>query len=171
MIEYRCTYCHQELRPATASPGGQNDVSHGICRACLGKVMAGLGQPLADYLNEIEAPVFMVNDSGRIVMANQQAQGLVDRPQNEIEGLLGGEVFGCPHANDPGGCGETLHCLSCAIRMTVMNTFTSGLSHHKVPACLDLDTMAGTRQMRFTISTEKIDQAVLLKIDEMEAID
>jgi hypothetical protein len=37
----------------------------------------------------------------------------------------------------------------------------------RVPACQDIQTSHGVREMRFTISTEKVGRFVFLQIDEV----
>lgn len=167
MIHYLCTFCQEELRPPEFPEEKEELISHGLCRPCLEKAMSRHGRSLNDYLRQFKEPVLVIDQNGRAITANDAGQQLLGKEMDEIEGYLGGEIFGCQHAQEEGGCGETLHCLSCVIRNTVEETYRTGIPHHKVPACQDLDTVAGPRKVRFIISTEKIDHSVLLKIDNI----
>ena len=84
-----------------------------------------------------------------------------------IEGFKGGDVFECAYAKLPEGCGETNHCDGCSIRKTVMDTFQTGKSHLKTPAYLFHGIPDNNDEIRFLISTEKVKDVVLLRIDEV----
>ena len=71
-----CCYCNANLGSATFEDGGEEKISHGICRKCLGQIMKGLGQPLAEYLDSLDVPVFVVDGEGRVVCASKSAQVL-----------------------------------------------------------------------------------------------
>jgi hypothetical protein len=73
----------------------------------------------------------------------------------------------CARARLPGGCGKTEHCKACAIRNTVMETHATGKAVEKREAYQLVITPRGETKMRLLISTEKINQVVLLRIDEM----
>ncbi len=87
---------------------------------------------------------------------------------HEVEGQLGGDVFSCAYASLPGGCGQTIHCKSCTIRITVTDTAETGKQHERVEAYQELHHITGDRIIRFLISTEKVGDVVLLRIDDAE---
>lgn len=126
---------------------------------------------LDDLLEEIEVPVFVVDDSGIVRGANLLAQEMVGRSLEEIRGCLGGDIFGCAYADDPDGCGRTVHCQTCTIRNTVMQTHMNGESQTRVPAVQDLDAAVGIMKVRFLISTEKRKDVVLLKIEDAQPME
>ena len=167
MIRYLCADCQAELRPPEPSHDSQEHVSHGLCRGCMAKAMTRLGQSLNDYLNELQEPVLVMDKYARVITVNQPGEQVLGKPLPGISGYLGGEVFGCLHAKEPGGCGATLHCLSCVIRDTIEDTHRTGQAHHHIPACQDLDTVDGPRKTRFIISTEKVEELVLLTLEDI----
>jgi hypothetical protein len=167
MIRYICAECQIELRPPVQLDEEQEHVSHGLCRSCMAKAMNQLGLSLSDYLNELRQPVLVIDKNARVITVNGPGQRALRKTLPEIAGYLGGEVFGCVHAEEPEGCGGTLHCLSCVIRNTVEDTYKTGHAHLNVPACQDLDTLSGPRLTRFVISTEKIADLVVLKIEDV----
>ena len=173
MLPRVCAYCRADIDPAPehSSVDEKGLVSHGICRPCLEEVMRGSGQTMQAFLESLATPVFVVSGDGRVIGANTYARSLVATQAMNIEGRLGGEVFGCTFAKEPGGCGNAVHCESCTIRMSVMETHESGVPQLRREACQDLDTFEGVRQVRFLISTEKAGDAVLLRIDDAQVVE
>jgi hypothetical protein len=81
---------------------------------------------------------------------------------------MGGDVFECAYARLPGGCGRTAHCSGCTIRQTVMDTVRTGQGHLRAPAYLNRATPDGVQRIPLTISTERVGDFVLLRIDAVE---
>lgn len=171
MARQICGYCNAKLGPAQDLSSTDQRISHGICRNCLEQILAGSGETLDEFLDSLPQPIFIVSEDFRIVTANAPARETVGKDMAQITGHLGGEVFGCSYENIPGGCGESIHCQSCAIRGLVRRTFETGEPSVRVPACQDLDTVAGPRRIRFLISTEHVGNAVLLRIDDAQPED
>jgi hypothetical protein len=126
-----------------------------------------MGMPLREYLDGLGMPVAVVDETGRIKTASDQTCRLLQKKRADIEGYLGGDVFECEYAKLPGGCGETIHCSGCTIRRTVTKTLQTGESQHQVPAYLNQATPDGTQQVHLLISTEKVENVVLLQIDQV----
>jgi hypothetical protein len=78
-------------------------------------------------------------------------------------------VLECAHAREPGGCGETVHCLACTIRRNVVETHRTGVPGTRVPAHLNVARGDGVESTRFVVSTRKVQQLLLLRIDERVA--
>ena len=83
----------------------------------------------------------------------------------DIEDHKGGEVFECAYAGLPGGCGRTVHCDGCTIRINVMDTHRTGQSRLRVPAYLFRGKPDDSEKTDYFISTEKVGKVVLLRID------
>jgi nitrogen-specific signal transduction histidine kinase len=131
--------------------------------------MFQMGVELEKFLNSLKLPIVVVNETGTIVTGNDHAQKLLRKGPAEIEGYRGGEVFECAYARLPEGCGNTMHCSGCTIRRTVMETHGTGRSFLRVPATLNTGALQEPEKIKLLISTEKIAELVLLRIDEMEA--
>ncbi len=168
MIKQVCYVCGVELGEPLEQHIPEVYVSHGICRTCLDRCMAGAGTGMDEFLDSLQAPVVVVDGNVRVVTANALAQKLLSKNPKEMGGQLAGEVFECSHAHEPGGCGHTLHCKSCMIRSSVTKTFQTGAPCIRLPACQDLDTFEGPRKIRFLVTTEKVGGAVLLRIDDLQ---
>jgi hypothetical protein len=124
------------------------------------------GTPLRDFLDQFSGPVLLVSSEGRVVTANRKGLSLLNKTPENVDAKLGGDVFGCRYAALPGGCGKTVHCKACTIRNTIMDTLQSGKSNMRVPAYPDLHRITGDNRVRFLITTERVGQAVLLRIDD-----
>jgi hypothetical protein len=109
-----------------------------------------------------------VDGEGRVITANDEGLAFLGKDRDRVEGRLGGDVFECRHAREPGGCGNTTHCLSCTIRLTVMHTLETGYGRTRVRAYPDLHRLSGDERILFFISTEKVGDAVFLRIDGVE---
>ncbi len=166
MLRIVCMYCQTTVR-TIVSEDVTDRASHGICPDCLPFIVRDLGLSMEEFLDTLSAPVLVVQDEGRVLAANAAARALLSKPQEQISGCLGGEVISCRHAYEAGGCGQTIHCESCAIRRTVMRTMETGEPQLRVPAYADIGDLSGDRKVRFLISTEKRGGCVLLRIDEV----
>jgi hypothetical protein len=130
--------------------------------------MSGVGQPFTDFLDTLPGPIFVVDDECRVLGANTLGLQQVSKDLAAIESRLAGNVFECRNAKLPGGCGRTLHCKTCTIRRTVTKTAETGESCLHVPAFIDLADISKDMTVRFLISTEKMNEVVLLRIDDAQ---
>ncbi len=158
-----CSYCRKLIRELPSEPAG---LSHGMCPECdawFGKLWAGMH--LGEYLDDLPAPVMVVDVEGRIVAANARMAAELGRDAREVRGLLGGEAMACAHARLPEGCGSTVHCRECTIRRTVSEVAATGRAVDRVRAYLR--TEAGRRELH--ISARPIGGAVEITIEGMDA--
>lgn len=163
-----CAWCRQVIDSDDAETLGDDmPISHGVCPECIRKFFSFLGRPMQDFLDRFSGPVFLVDDAARVITANTAGLTLIHKRPDEIDQMLAGTVFECPHARSSDGCGNTIHCKSCTIRNAIVETLTTGKACCRLPAYADLHTFSTNRQMRFSISTEKVGDAVLLRIDEL----
>jgi hypothetical protein len=163
-----CLYCGCYLGSVETTLGDSTLISHGVCSICFPTFMRGMGQPLTDFLDALPGPIYVVDAECRVVGANTLGLQQVSKDLSAIEGQLAGEVFECKYAKLPGGCGRTLHCKTCTIRRTVTKTAETGESCLRVPAFIDLADISKDMTVRFLISTEKVNDAVLLRIDDAQ---
>lgn len=166
-----CAWCKCDMGEVAGEISGQDAgmVSHGLCNTCGSELFAQMGVQLHEYLDAIGAPIAVVNDRGLVQTVNAQARTLLGKELPEVEEQPGGIVFDCIHASKPGGCGNTVHCSGCTIRRTVMDTFQTGCGHMGVTTCLMRQKRDGRQtQAKMVITTEKVANVVLLRIDSME---
>lgn len=162
-----CAWCDKVMRTESLDFHKDNIITHGICDDCAGLMLWPKRPEVMDFLDGLGAPVIVVDASGNACSANKQARTLLQKDLPDIEGLKGGVVFECAFAQLPEGCGNTIHCDGCTIRNTVMDTFMSGNSHLKTPAGLTRGTTDNHIELQFLISTEKVKDVVLLRIDKI----
>jgi hypothetical protein len=162
-----CAWCGKTLGTAFSDVHSDALITHGICDECAFHLRAQVGMPLRDFLDGLGVPVLLLDSDGNVKTANKTVRQFLKKDLILIEGYKGGDVFECRHATLPGGCGKTVHCSGCAIRRTVMDTFSSAKSHEKVRAYLNRETRGGSQALRLLISTEKVQDVVLLRIDEI----
>jgi PAS domain-containing protein len=166
-----CAWCKKDLDSLSTLEGiAELPITHGMCGDCARKVLSSKAMPLKNFLDQFPKPVFLVDAEGRIVIGNSPGCTFLHKKPEEVDGKLGGEAFDCNYARLPGGCGQTIHCKTCTIRLSVMDTLESGNSRIRIPAFPDLHHLTGEYQIRFLISTEKVGEAVLLQIDEVTEI-
>ena len=159
-----CAWCKKDMN---ADESREGLVTHSICDACKISVIYK-HIPLLDVLENLVQPVLVVDSEGVVDAANGAARDMLGKELENIKGRLGGQVMECAYAKLPMGCGKTEHCTGCAIRNTVMKTFSTGSPQKKVEAYQFIDTPQGKKRMRFFISTEMVGEIVLLRIDEMK---
>jgi transcriptional regulator with PAS, ATPase and Fis domain len=164
-----CAWCRKKLGSVDSRSGTEDVITHGICKNCGENLMFQMGVELEEFLNSLKLPVVVVNGTGTIVTGNDHAQKLLRKRPAEIQGYQGGEVFECAYARLPEGCGNTMHCSGCTIRRTVTDTYRTGKSFSRVPATLDTGALQKPERIKLLISTEKIAELVLLRIDEIES--
>ncbi len=159
-----CAVCSREMSLATVAG---RSITNKVCESCLGLIGAQGGIPLRDFLDGLDVPVVVVDDDVVVKQANKPLLRLIGRDLPEIRGRRGGDVFECAYARLPEGCGKTVHCSGCAIRRSVTWTFITGESLNQVPAYLNRDMDTQFRQLGMLISTEKVWDMVLLRIDHI----
>ena len=162
-----CAWCRNEIihEPAINEEG----ISHGICESCREYFFSSQGPPTFDsFLDMLPVPVVVVDDNVKVVAANDMACSLMGKGCDELVGRNLGDAIECCYARLPEGCGRSVHCRSCTIRMTVLDTFRTGRSHYEVPAYHDLCFYDSVRNISFLISTEKSGDFVFLKIRQVK---
>jgi hypothetical protein len=140
-----CSYCRQKLGEKRGL-----GISHSVCEPCLEhftKQWEGLN--LAEYLDGFDAPVLAVDGDARVIAMNDAMASRLGKPKDQLVGLLGGEVMECSHARLPEGCGKTIHCKACTIRLTINQTIATGQPQERVPAYV----MQGKVKLSLCIST------------------
>ena len=163
-----CAWCNKIIGYVDSEDDGDHIITHGICEDCAAKIESESGIPFSDFLDSIEAPVIlMAGSSSRIIAANKTAYKLLKKKPGTLKDKSFGDAIECSYAHSPKGCGREYHCRSCAIRLSVMETYSTGKSRLKVKAYADLDLFHETKKIKYVISTEKIKKFVLLRIDEI----
>ena len=118
--------------------------------------------------------ILLLDKERRVHKINRTALEMLDRTLDETIGLRGGEVLGCIHALDnPQGCGFGVHCPSCVVRHTVLDTLETGERHSCIEAPMMLNTAGGPVTVWLLISTTPMnvsgEERVLVCMEDMTA--
>ena len=161
-----CAWCRKHLG-VTGDPDDQI-TSHGMCDACASHLEASTyGIPLRQFLDSLDVPVTLVDDNVRVVYANPSTHALLKKSHAAIEHQFGGNVFECENSYQPGGCGKTASCTACTLRNAVTRCYKSGQAEDGLVATLTRRTDGGVVDFSMRISTRRINDQVLVKIDEI----
>jgi len=156
--------CAHRKREIDDGPSA-GSITRALCPACALEMTRATPRTAGEILNAMNVPVFLIDSDGVLRGANRSAADLLNKALPDIENQMGGDAFECSYAKHAGGCGKTIHCKTCAIRNIVLDTLASGYGFDKVPAFQSIDTPAGPSITRFVITTEKVGEQVLLRID------
>jgi len=160
-----CAWCKIEMESTSLEDHPGNSITHGICTKCKDKILGPQKVELMPFLDSLNMPIVVVNNRGNAETANKAARKILQKELPEIVGFTGGDIFECAYSKSPEGCGKTTHCSGCTIRNTVMDTFQSGNSHMEIKAPLNQGTPEKNEEVIYLISTEKVSDVVLLRID------
>ena len=119
------------------------------------------------FLNTIENPTLLMQAEPRqVVNANYKACELFGKTLAQIEGHRGGQVFDCIHAFTEAGCGLDINCDNCKIKNAVVKTFETGKSYESVHTILSIKKHNETIPYDVEVSTQKIEDFVIITIDK-----
>ena len=163
-----CTWCMTNLGDVHTKYHGDQFTTHAICQDCAASLFGELGLNQAEiYLEGLPEPVVVVDRDGTVLTANNMARVVLGKGLHSIMGFTVGKIIECEHANKPEGCGRTIHCNGCAIRMCVEDTYNTGRVHIDVPtygeSVCETGNSPRTRNL-LKISTARIADVVMLKI-------
>lgn len=168
-MERQCAWCGRNLEDPGVPVRGDGTVSHGICDGCYAALSPDRGIPISEFVASLHQPVILMDDEHTIGMANAAALQLVGRSSDGVLGERPGTIFECENAHLSGGCGKTIHCSGCSIRQAVARTFLTGEPQLEIPATLTAVRDPGLEDVRMVISTARVGERVLLRIEEFDA--
>ncbi len=158
-----CAWCGTII---THDPDRENIFSHGICKSCAAAHFKFNPLDVENVLDQFTYPILVVGPDGEVETANLAALKLLQKERSEIRNRLGGDIFGCIHSTEPGGCGKTVHCLTCTVRRTVEKVMSTGTPVYKVPATLKIMDKVDEKDIRYLISAEKATGVVILTLED-----
>jgi hypothetical protein len=125
---------------------------------------------IRQFLNLLDAPVFLVDDDANILGANTLAIAAVEKTIEQVRGKLCGNVLECINACLPDGCGKTEFCPDCTIRNAVTGTYTTGHPVTRRPAVFRRRNRGADETISLLVSTRKEERVVLLRLEPAEGI-
>jgi PAS domain S-box-containing protein len=108
--------------------------------------------------------LILVNDDGRVDKINRKGSEYVGNPQEELIGLLGGEVFKCINSFHGRGCGRNPECGDCPIRTRVARSMQKGETILNEEGRLTVRKEAQEIPLDFLISTVPVEVAGAFKV-------
>jgi hypothetical protein len=163
----KCAWCDLLIGDADISAEERYPVSHGICPQCAEKMLRDLPTTAKNFLDSFEQPVMLVDNVNNVLITNRAAKLMVSADFDFSDHARCGKFLGCVHADLPGGCGATVHCESCVIRRCILHTDKTGLPC-QMEACEDYRFFSGERKASLVVTTEKVGDRILLKIDPVK---
>jgi hypothetical protein len=162
-----CAWCGKEL-DGQAGPDQQDaPITHGICAKCSETALRESGS-LLSFLDGMVLPVLLLDANAALLTANAAARTALHLDLPKVKGVLAGDVIECVYAARPGGCGRQEHCVACQIRASVTKTYLTGEALRGIMAYQVVRTAEGGQRLHLRITTEKVRNAVLLRIDSAE---
>ncbi len=169
MMICECIYCQKVI--SENHDCDESLVSHGICFTCLTNELAKYGQSMETFLNTFSEPIFIIGGKDDIWGANQAARQRVNSDILNISEHQDIRIFGCLNDSNREICQAEVQCLNCAIRSAVKATFSSDDFRVRIPACHDIRSLDGHRNIEFYVSTKKIGTSVFLHIEQLQPVD
>ncbi len=164
-MKHICAWCQKDLGDA---PGPSGLITHGICKTCSDNFLNDKSDSFQTFINSFHFPIVVVDSTGHVIKVNTPACELNCNAEHETKNSLPGEVINCVNAFEPGGCGKTIHCYTCTLRQSINQTFETGSCLRNVPAYKDVFVGENQQPVRFLITTEKIHDRVLVRIDDLQ---
>lgn len=164
-----CRWCNARLSTEEGARQSGRRIAESLCAACSEHFVFQMGVPFQTFIDSLPAPIFVLDGDAVVRGANTLGHRLLGKKRpDQAETGLAGDVFECAYARLPEGCGKTIHCSGCAIRRSVYQTFETGESLINVPATLRYGDPSDPQPVAMRISTEKMGDVVLLRIDRMD---
>ncbi|MDR3671844.1 MAG: hypothetical protein P4L36_13435 [Holophaga sp.] len=157
-----CLWCGEAI------PEGSDQDGNGICPTCMANLVGDVGMPIQTIVDRFPFPILVVDEDVTVTVLNKRGQEILGVPPSQVDRQSGGELFGCVHSHQPGGCGRTVHCSGCALRRAVAATYRSRESQAHVPATLKVGDPDSPEAVSLTFSTSMRGNAVLVKIDRLD---
>lgn len=165
--ERLCVWCGGALGAKPGDAGKRGVLTGVVCAPCKENFSLRSGRSLRGFLDRLGVPVVLMGADREVLDANTDARSLLGRDLPSVAGKRWGEMMECAHARIAGGCGQSVHCRSCAIRNAVRETGETGRSLFNVRAYLDTEVEAEKKTVCLLVSTEKAGSLVLLRVDDL----
>ena len=161
-----CTLCGRSVLPNAKT--SRRNITAGICDSCISQVSGT--SDCSMLLEAIDAPILLMQGNPRqVITANRRALALFEKMPHEVESHRGGQIFDCVHSFTEAGCGKDANCENCKIKNAIVDTFTSANPHLGVSTELAIKKANGARAYLLQVSTEKLGDLALVRIERYEA--
>jgi hypothetical protein len=167
-IKQICKWCQTEFN-VSYEQSLKFIITGGVCISCANKIANTIEN--RKYLDTIDNPILLMQPEPRqVYTANKKASKLFDKELFQMEGFRGGQVFDCIHAFTEAGCGKDINCEKCKIKAAIVDTFITDNSFNCVASPLEIKKNCKVNTYLLQISTEKIGEFALVRIDHYKQI-
>ena len=163
-----CTWCKQDMNAAPLDITPEPPLTHNICNRCVDRLLDQHREKMEEFIDTFGEPVIATDGTMRVLFANNPARKSSPKESTDSKEFLVGDLIECGFALFPEGCGKSIHCDGCAIRKTIIDTHATGKGRLKQPAYLIRSTPLNRHAIQYLISTEKVRDVVLMRIDQAE---
>ena len=143
-------------------------ITNKICPDCKSDIQCNQGPTkISELLDFFELPVIAINKDRQVIAANTHALNLTNKSLDESLFMLGGDFMNCKHSILSEGCGNTDHCITCAVSHCIAMTHETGIGFNKIKTHLHTRDGEIEKKLKITITTELQNDIALLRIDEI----
>lgn len=166
-----CRWCNSKF-DCTQEEAANYIVSNGSCPTCSEAIFKSNNiANIRDSIELIDDPVLVLQPEPRLVYtANNKAGRLFNKDISQMEGVRGGQVFDCIQSFTEAGCGKDLNCEKCTIKQAIVDTLNTGNSFEGLKSPLDVKRGDNIISFILQISTEKVGDFALVRIDEYKPV-
>jgi hypothetical protein len=162
-----CAWCSKILFEDEA---GDALLSHGICAECLQELLGPTKLHLTEFLNSIELPILVTDETRAIRQINYAAERALGRVGTEAGGASVGVAIECLHAGVMGECGFNAYCAGCSFRRNISDTYADGKPRYGEYVQHNIQTATGAKARCFRFSTAKLGDMVMVSIEGIQEI-
>ena len=156
-----CSYCGRYINEK--KPFESTNLTHGLCLDCFVPTsMLTCGVSYDEYIETCDVPAIILNSRHQVLAANGIAMAMLGKPIENLKGMLAGEALECPNSKLPDGCGRTIHCQTCTVRILIQKTLKLAISHHH--ELVSLETANGRSD--FLVSTIFYDDLIQISFED-----
>lgn len=161
-----CIYCSNSIKDHEKE---NHFITSDVCSECINSIFNQKDDLLVSFIDNIESPILLMQpDPRQVLTANKKACDLFEKDLSQIEGHSGGQVFDCVNAFTEAGCGKDINCEDCKIKNSIVDTLISGKSFNGVYSVLEVKKNNSILPYNLQVSTEKIGDLALIRIDQYE---
>jgi transcriptional regulator of aromatic amino acid metabolism len=168
-MEQLCTLCKANAVDEHEQSSVRS-ITGGVCSSCNRRFTPSSdAATLNAFVDAINAPVLVMQAEPRqVYTANRKALELFKKEPERIEKHQGGQVFDCVYAFTEAGCGKDVHCRPCKIKNAIVVTLSAGSPGTTASAVLDIKKGSAMNAYALQVTTEKIGDMALVRIDRYE---
>lgn len=166
-IKRVCAWCGQDIDTVKQRAIPDPIITHGICNSCKANMINQMEFDVQKFLDSMDDPIIIVDSDAIVLAGNSKAEQILGKSSAKLIGLSLGETFHCENVFDKTLCGQSENCPTCELRAQIVATHASGSGQRNKPVLIKVKEESSTYSLRVGISSEKMGNSILLRIDEI----